>query len=428
VTDVVDEWSLDEGTEEADVELARPLAQEQQNIADLLHEGQEILVQVSKEPIGGKGARVTTHITLPGRYLVYMPTARHVGVSRKIEAEAERARLRQSVATIRASGGGGFIVRTAAQGQSEEGLATDAAYLTELWAVVRKRAEVSKAPNLIHKELTLVDKVIRDMVSEEFAELVLDTETDYERVLEFLARFMPSLTPRVKLYTRRLPIFEHYAIEAELEKALRSKVWLKSGGYIVTNQTEALVAIDVNTGRYVGKNRLEDTALKTNLEAVKEIVRQIRLRDLGGIIVVDFIDMEEPLNRTLVFNALEDALKKDRSKTKILQISDFGLVEITRKRVRQSLERTLCRPCSHCGGTGRAKSAETVCYAIHREFMKSGRRLEGTRVTVRVHPEVAEALATSERDVVEDIEKALDLSLEIEADPNLQAEHFDIMA
>ena len=426
VCDVVDDWAIGDSAED-ELDEAKPATPPVQlTIDELLSEGQEILVQVSKEPIGGKGARVTTHVSFPGRYLVYMPSARHIGVSRKIEDETERTRLRGIAQALRPEVGG-FIVRTAGEGRDETQLGGDAEYLVRRWSEVLKRAEVSKAPELIHRELSLVDKVIRDIVGEDFIEIVLDSETDYQRALEFLERFMPSLTARVKLYTKRTPIFEHYGIEAEIEKGLRSKVWLKSGGYIVTNQTEALVAIDVNTGRYVGKTRLEDTALKTNLEAVKEIVRQIRLRDLGGIIVVDFIDMEEAHNRTLVFDELHKALEDDRSKTKILQISDFGLVEITRKRVKQSLERILCRPCGECSGTGRVKSAETICYAIHRDLLKSGRRYEGGRVVLRVHPDVAEALASSERDIVEELQQTLQISLEVQADPNLHVEHYDVM-
>jgi ribonuclease G len=422
----MDEWSLGEAGEE-EVEMSQPTPSSGQDITELLREGQELLVQVSKEPIGGKGARVTAHITLPGRYLVYMPGSRHVGVSRRIEDEEERGRLR-SIAARLACGAGGLIVRTAGEGRSEEDLEADCRFLKDVWSDVLKRAEVSRAPVLIHRELTLVDKVIRDLVDDSFSELLLDSETDYARVLEFLSRFMPELTGRVKLYSLRMPIFEHYGIETEIEKALRSKVWLKSGGYIVTNQTEALVAIDVNTGRYVGKNSLEETALKTNLEAVKEIVRQLTLRDLGGIIVVDFIDMEEPENRERVFSELEQALKDDRSKTKILQISDFGLVEITRKRVRQSLERTLCQPCADCGGTGRVKSTETICYGIHRDILKTGRRFEGAHLVLRVHPNVADALGGREHAVVEDLEQTLGVTLEVQADANLHLEHYDIMS
>src|SRR5579885_327032 len=334
-------------------------------IADLLKEGQEIIVQIAKEPLGKKGARITSHIALPGRYLVYMPTVDHVGVSRKIGSEEERQRLKRIILEHSKNIPGGFIVRTAGEGHSEEDFRQDIQYLSKLWAEIRTQAEKSSAPTLLHHDLNLVLRTLRDQLSEEFSAVWVDNEQEYERILSLVSKFQPALVNRVKLYTKDVPLFDEMGIQEEINKALKPKVWLKSGGYIVINQTEALVAIDVNTGKYVGKsNRLEDTIVKTNIDAVKEIVRQIRLRDLGGIIVVDFIDMDEKKNRQKVMAAMEEALKHDRAPSKLLSFNEFGLVAITRKRVRQSLERTLCQPCSTCGGSGLVKSVTSVCYEI----------------------------------------------------------------
>ena len=314
-------------------------------IADLLKEGQEILVQIAKEPIGKKGARITSHIALPGRFLVYMPTVNHVGVSRKITSDEERQRLKRIMISEREGGHGGFIVRTAAAGVGEDELRADIRFLKNLWAQIKQRSDSGKAPALIYHDLNLVERILRDLVTTEFSQVWVDTEQEYERILNFAHRFQPSLVRRVRLYTKETPLFEQFGIQEELDKSLKSKVWLKSGGYIVINQTEALVAIDVNTGKYVGKTaRLEDTIVKTNVDAIREIVRQIRLRDLGGIIVIDFIDMDERKNRQKVMQALEEALKNDRSPSKVLAFNDFGLVAITRKRVKKSLERALDLP------------------------------------------------------------------------------------
>ena len=331
------------------------------SISDLLKEGQEIIVQISKEPLGQKGARITSHIALPGRFVVYMPTVDHVGVSRKIPSDEERQRLKRVLQTHRQGIPGGYICRTAAEGKSEEELQSDMHFLYNLWLDMRQKAEKKPAPVLLHHDLDLVQRILRDQLTTSFKTIWVDNEEHYESILRFVQRFQPALVGRVKLYTRTNPIFDEFGITAELEKALRPKVWLKSGGYIVINQTEALVAIDINTGKYVGKsNRLEDTIVKINTDAIKEIVRQIRLRDLGGIIVVDFIDMDERKNRQKVMLALEEAMRVDRAPYKILQFNDFGLVAITRKRVKQSLERTLCAPCPYCEGAGYIKSVQTV--------------------------------------------------------------------
>ena len=362
----------------------------QAKIEDLLKEGQEVLVQVVKEPLGTKGARLTSHVTMPGRFLVFMPTVDHVGVSRKIESREERARLRGIVREFREEHGftGGVIIRTAAGGRSKEDIVSDLAYFHQVWTEIRQRMETRRPPAVLFQEQSLVTKLLRDLLTEDYSAIRIDNEQEHRRVVALVERIMPASLPRVKLYTKEFPIFEEYGVQAEIDKALRSKVWLKSGGYLVINQTEALVAIDVNTGRYVGKRtgRLEDTIVKTNLEAVKEIVRQLRLRDLGGIIVLDLIDMEEKKNRQKVFQEVEKELRRDRSPSKALQVSDFGLVIITRKRVKQSIERQLTDPCPYCSGSGSIKSASTICYEILTEMKKLGSDLEGQGVILRVNP------------------------------------------
>ena len=357
--------------------FARNAHRPQPLISDLLKEGQEILIQIAKEPIAKKGARITSHIALPGRFLVYMPTVNHTGVSRKINSEEERQRLKRIVTSERENGLGGFIVRTAAANIKEDELRADIRFLKHLWAEIKNRADNSKSPALIYHDLNLVERVLRDQVSADFSQIWVDTEEEYERVVRFAQRFQPSLVRRIKLYTKTTPLYEHFGIQDEINDALKSKVWLKSGGYIVINQTEALVAIDINTGKYVGKTqRLEDTIVKTNIEAVKEIVRQIRLRDLGGIIVIDFIDMDERKNRQKVMQALEEALRTDRAPSKALQFNDFGLVAITRKRVKQSLERTLGEACPYCVGAGFVKS---VTDGVQRDLHRDAQDDQGAR-------------------------------------------------
>ena len=397
-------------------------------IADLLKEGQEILVQIAKEPLGTKGARITSHIALPGRYLVYMPTVDHIGVSRKIESDDERQRLKRIIQENRRSNfPGGFIVRTAGQGKGEEEFKSDIKFLYALWAEIKMRADKKKGATIVHRDLNLVQRILRDQLSAEFSCIRVDNELEYAAIVEFINRFQPSLVSRVKLYTKETPIFEEFGVQNEIDKALRNKVWLKSGGYIVIDQAEALVAIDVNTGKYVGKsNKLEDTIVKTNIEAAKEIARQVRLRDLGGIIVCDFIDMEDRKNRLKVTQTLEEALRTDKSPSKVLQFNDFGLVAITRKRVKQSLMRALCEPCSQCSGSGMVKSAQTVCYEIQGEVKKMAKSLDGKEITVRVSPDVAKALKGPERSVIEDMETLLKRDIVIKTDPLLHPERFDI--
>ncbi|HYU99464.1 MAG TPA: Rne/Rng family ribonuclease, partial [Pyrinomonadaceae bacterium] len=408
--------------------------QQQPTITDLLREGQEILVQIAKEPIAKKGARITSHIALPGRFLVYMPTVEHVGVSRKIESDSERQRLRKLITLIRGSEeipSGGFIVRTAGVGISEADLREDVRYLVRTWLDIRAAAEKSKPATLVHKDLDLVQRILRDQLSDDFAAIRVDSEEEYEAIVEFINRIQPRMVKRVKLYTRERPILESYGVQAEIDKAIKPRVWLKSGGYLVINQTEALVAIDVNTGKFVGRGsgRLEDTITRTNMEAVDEIVRQIRLRDLGGIIVLDLIDMEERRNRARVMGALQDALRGDKSPTKVLSFNDFGLVIMTRKRVKQSLERTLCAPCQYCQGAGLIKSPQTICYELLEEARTLGRAMNGDRknrqATLRIHPEVAKALRSSERDVLNEIEEYLGPVDINSSDPTVHQEQFD---
>lgn len=397
------------------------------SISELLKPGQEIIVQIAKEPLGQKGARITSHIALPGRFVVFMPSVEHLGVSRKVASDEERHRLKRILQTHRAGTTGGFIVRTAGEGVPEEEIAADMNFLYGLWLDIRQKAEKKPAPALLHYDLDLVQRILRDHVTDEFKAIWVDNEELYENVLTFMQRFQPALVNRVKMYTRPAPVFDAFGITQELEKALRPKVWLKSGGYIVINQTEALVAIDINTGKYVGKsNRLEDTIVKTNIEAVKEIVRQIRLRDLGGIIVVDFIDMDERKNRQKVMQALEEAMRADKAPNKILQFNDFGLVAITRKRVKQSLERTLCAPCPHCEGAGYIKSVQTVIGEILIEAQKLAKAIEGKDVMLRVHPDVAKVLKASSNKYLEELEEILGRPVLVTGDAALHHEKFDL--
>lgn len=402
-------------------------------IEDLLKEGQDILVQVAKEPLGTKGARLTSHVTLPGRFLVFMPTVDHIGVSRKIASREERSRLRGIVREFRdeRSFSGGVIIRTAAQDRSKEDILSDLQYFYRIWVDMRQKMDSHRAPAVVYREPSLVAKLLRDLLTDDYTAIRIDHPQEHQRVVDFIERIMPALASRVRLYDKDYPIFEEYGVQAELDKALRSKVWLKSGGSIVINQTEALVAIDVNTGRYVGKKtagRLEDTILRTNLEAVKEIVRQIRLRDLGGIIVLDFIDMEEKKNRQKVFQAVEQELRKDRSPSKPLQVSDFGLVIITRKRVKQSLERVLTEPCPYCSGAGTIKSSSTICYEILSEVKRVGTDMEGPGVLLRVNPDIARALKEEERNVLKDLRHMLGKDVIVKPDVHLHHEQFDVMS
>ena len=358
-------------------------------IEEVLQEGQEILVQVSKNPLGTKGARITTYITLPGRYLVFMPTIDHIGISRRIEDEEERKRLKKVIQDIRGTGAG-YIVRTVGEGKNKEEFESDINFLGKLWSDIKNKAENSMVPALIYKDLDLIYRTLRDLFTQGVDQLIVDSPQVYQCCRDFADSYMPSFKSRVKLHNGKEPIFEAYGLEMEIEKALRRKVWLKSGGYITIDQTEALVAIDVNTGKYVGKENPEETILKTNLEAAKEIVCQLRLRNIGGLIVIDFIDMESDSSKEKVYQALEQAVKTDRSRTNILKISELGLVEMSRQRVRESINRILCQPCPYCDGKGSIKSSKTICYEV---FDKIQRAVENNnsnkkKILINVHPQV----------------------------------------
>ena len=395
-------------------------------IQDLLSEGQELLVQISKEPLGTKGTRITSHITLPGRYLVYMPTVDHVGVSRRIRDERERRRLREVIQTIKPHSGG-FIVRTASEGAEPDEIRNDMEFLLRLWNNIQKKKESSPAPSLIHSDLNIVLRVIRDLLSPQVNRIVIDSKEEHENILSFINAYMPKQKYDIILYEKMEPIFDAYGIEIEIDKILGRKVWLKSGGYIVIDICEALVAIDVNTGRFVGKRNLADTILKTNLEAAKEIAYQLRLRNIGGIIIIDFIDMEREGDREKVFQALEEATRKDRQKMNIFKISELGLMEMTRKRTRENISRILSEPCSYCEGAGLIKSKTTLCYDIFQEIERSSTELGGHSIMVEVNPEVADLLYEEERAGVEELERKMKKKILVKGKPGFHQEQFNII-
>ncbi len=395
-------------------------------IEDLLSEGQEILVQVSKEPLGTKGTRITSHITLPGRYLVLMPTVDHVGVSRRIKDEKERRRLREIIQAIKPPSSG-FIVRTASEGAEPDEVRNDMEFLLHLWSNIQKKRENSTAPCLIHNDLTMILRVIRDILSPQINRIVIDSKEESENIISFINTYMPKQKYEIILYEKNEPIFDAYGIEMEIDKILGRKVWLKSGGYIVIDMSEALVAIDVNTGRYVGKRNLADTILKTNLEAAKEIAYQLRVRNIGGIIIIDFIDMEREGDREKVVQALEEAIKKDRQKTNIFKISELGLVEMTRKRTRENISRVLGEPCHYCEGAGLIKSKTTVCYDIFREIERTTSELGGNNIMVEANPEIADLLYEEERAGVEELERKLRKKIVIKGKAGFHQEQFSII-
>jgi ribonuclease G len=394
-------------------------------IEDLITEGQEIMVQVAKSPIGTKGARVTSHISIPGRFLVLMPTADHIGISRKIEDLAERTRLKQSVAELR-NEACGYIVRTAAEGIGEDKLLKEMTFLKNLWENLQRKNKKSPTPSLLHQELNITLRAVRDLLIHEAESLVVDSRLAYEEVLAFLDDHMPSLKDNVLLHDAAEPIFDTYNLEGDISRALRKKIWLKSGGYIVIELTEALVAIDVNTGRYVGKYNLEETILKTNLEAVKEIAYQVRLRDIGGIIIIDFIDMQKKSNQTKVVHELREAFKKDRSKTHILPMSEMGLVQMTRKRSKKPLTRVLCEPCHYCEGEGFLISKQTICYNIYREVLQESTDFSGMRLTLKVNPQIADILHGEENRMISDLEKVIGKQIIVYPNPHFHIEEFEI--
>lgn len=401
--------------------------QQTRPIEEMLQEGQEMLVQVSKEPIGTKGCRITSYITLPGRYLVFMPTIDNLGVSRRIKEESERKRLRDLVKSLKKQGMG-YIVRTVSEGSSKEEFLADMKFLSKLWDDIQKNGDQARGRALVHSDLNLIHRTLRDVFTQDVQSIIIDSKLEYQDCINFVRSYMPHVEPKIKLYTDDEPIFDVYGIEMEIERALGRKIWLKSGGYIVIDETEALVTIDVNTGRYVGKRNPEETILKTNLEAIKEIVYQLKLRNIGGIIIIDFIDMSREENRAKVYNVLEAALKNDRAKANIHKISELGLVEMTRKRVRESLNKVLCEPCPYCEGKGRIKSTTTVCYEVFHEVRRAANSLgRFKKIMVNVHPQVADMLLDEERPFLDQLEKELKKRIITKADYDLHLEQYEIL-
>ncbi|HEY8518031.1 MAG TPA: Rne/Rng family ribonuclease [Candidatus Binatia bacterium] len=417
--------------EDASSDTARPKAREDvpmPSIEEVLTKGQEILVQVSKEPIGSKGARITSHISLPGRYVVYMPTTDHIGVSRRIEDEKERQRLRDIVANGRPKGAGGFIVRTACEGVSKREIVADMRFLSRLWTSIVKKSEKTAAPALLHADLDIVLRAVRDLFTSDVRQVVLDRPEDHKRVIEFVDSVLqPKLKSRVEMYDGVEPIFDHFGIENQVNRALERRVWLKSGGYLVFDQTEALTTIDVNTGRFVGKKTHEETVLKTNLEAARVAIDQLRLRNIGGIIIIDFIDMEKAANRKKVSEALAEAVKRDKARTNILRISELGLVQMTRKRTRDNLRQLITTPCPTCNGDGRLKSVGTLAAEALRVIRRHvAAAPEAERVTATLPPEVAAALQGPLRAGVEELESKLQIRITIRADAKLPRNHCEV--
>lgn len=400
-------------------------APETPTIDQLLKEGQSVLVQIAKEPIGTKGARLTTHISLPGRHVVLLPTVDHVGVSRRIEDAAERERLRDLASQVKAPGQG-LIVRTVAEAREVEAMREDTQMLQALWEDIRSAADAASPPAIVHEDLDLVLRCVRDMLTADFDRVVVDDERQHARICTFVERFMPRFLHLIELYEDEEPLFERYGVEVDITRALERKVWLKSGGYIVIDRTEALTAIDVNTGRYVGKTNLEDTIVKINLEAVKEIAYQIRVRNIGGIIVLDFIDMQLAENREKVQKALTEALKPDKARTNVLKMSEIGLIEMTRKRVRESLVQRLTEPCFYCDGAGYLKAAalvaEEVLMRIRKVVGSGGFRI----VHVNAHQRVAEQLWEERRETVVELEKRSGRTINIRAHDDFHLEQFEV--
>ncbi len=436
VTDVHDDlgyWEqimLQEGDEENNMQPVIPLRSKALkdsdiNIEGLLREGQEILVQVSKEPLGKKGARLTSHITLPGRHLVFMPTVDHIGISRRIEDEKERKRLKEIMQELRPAGAG-FIVRTVSEKAPKAKLKSEMEFLAKLWSNIQKKKEGSSPPSLLHKELTVTLRAVRDLFTREIDRLVIDSPEEFQSIMDFIETFAPNLRYSVELYEGREPIFDSYGIEIEVNRVLEKKIWLKSGGYIVIESTEALTAIDVNTGSYVGKRNLEETVAKTNLEAVKEIAYQLRLRNIGGLIVIDFIDMEREDDRERVFMALKESLEKDRAKTTVLLMSELGLIEMTRKRTRENLSLLLTEPCLYCEGRGMLKSPTTICYDIFRDVERESLSGEEGKICVLVNSEIEKVLKEEERCSVMELEKRVGRRIIIKGKDALHIEQHEI--
>ena len=397
----------------------------QMPIEDMLQEGEAVFVQVSKDSISTKGARVTSYITLPGRYLVLMPDVDHIGVSRKILDEDERERLRGLIEVLKPQNFG-FIIRTASEGCTEEELKRDIDYLLRLWENIQKKKEKISTPHLLYSDLDLALRSVRDLLGHDIDKLIIDSKDEYKKVVDFVNTFFPKLNYKIELYEGTEPIFDLDGIELEIPKVLGKRVWLKSGGYIIIDQTEALISIDVNTGKFVGKASLEDTIFKTNIEAVKEIAYQIRLRNLGGIIIIDFIDMEKEENRQKLFSVFQEAMCKDRAKCTILEVSELGLIQMTRKRVRESLERILCEPCSYCDGKGYIKSPTTVCYEIFMELRRIGLTQKKAKILISANPQVADLIYDDEREGIEAIEKENGFKIIVKADKNFHQEYYEV--
>lgn len=412
---------IEEMADKQDPNINKPKIQE------LLTEGQQIMVQVAKDPLGSKGARITTHISLPGRNLVYMPTLNHFGVSRRIEDPQERERLKNIIDSIKIPGG--VIVRTAGEGATETSLKNDLDYLQRLWKEIEQNYDKKKQPGLVHNELSVELRSLRDLLNEDVDRVVIDDARVYENVLEFVTQFMPAFKDRIQLYTDTRPLFDTYEIDLEISRSMERKIWLKSGGYIVIDEAEALVVIDVNTGRYVGKKDLEETILKTNLEAVKEIAHSIRIRNCGGIIIIDFIDMEKEAHREKVLDSLKEELAKDRARTSVLSMSNLGLVEMTRKRSRPSLVKTLCEPCSYCEGRGYIKQKATVAHEIFRDLERETKKeTEHATTVVHCHPEVGDWIYEEESEMLEYVENKIGRSVVLKLEPNYHLEQYELIS
>lgn len=395
-------------------------------INQILHEGQEILVQIAKEPIGSKGARLTCNITLPCRNLVFMPLTDHIGISRKIEDETTRQQLRDRIEVLRPPGTG-FIMRTVAEHTGNDELEADMAFLLQLWDEILTKVQKTPAPALIYKDLDIILRSVRDFFTEDINELVIDNREVYEQLLSYAKTFAPQLQDKITFYDSDLPLFERYGVEADINSALDKKVWLRSGGYIVIEPTEALTVIDVNTGRYVGATDLNEAIFKTNMEAVREIARQLRLRNLGGIIIIDFIDMESEQHREELYTAFQEAMRNDKSKVNILKLSEFGLVQMTRKRLSESLMQTMCEPCLYCGGDGFIKSRRTVCHEIFRKISRDARKIGGSHVTIKVHPHIAEMLLNEESFTIEQLEQQTEKRFTIIPVPDMHIKRYDVI-
>jgi len=415
------------GGETSDAPLAPPVRRPRvvPPIETLLQKGQDIIVQISKEPLGTKGARVTSNISVPGRYLVYLPISRQIGVSRRIASEEERQRLREAVEAVAASDSGGIIIRTACEGVSKREIQSDLRLLRKLWTRLSRKAETLPAPAILHQELDVILRTMRDLAAGDVTRVVVDNRRDYQRILDFIDEVMPRWRPRIELYELVEPIFERYGIEAQIAKALDRKVWLKSGGYIVIDHTEALTAIDVNTGRFVGKTDHHETALRTNLEAARVIVDQLRLRNIGGLIIIDFIDMERAEHRKAVLGALTEALKADKARANIVGLSELGLVEMTRQRTRESLARRLCEPCPTCNQRGVVKGVATTAYEVLRRIRREALlNAPAPQVIVEVHAAVASFLAQYEPAALRELERELAIEIVLrKADTGLPVDY-----